>query len=233
MSARPTEILFMPGFDGVGELRREFVEALAAIAPASAIAYPNRMLESLNGYARFASSQVSAESRPVLVAESFSGLVAARWAAHDPHVAALVLCGAFASNPNSLSELAASWPGTAKFFGANIMNPMAFFTTDPVRKRWSHALKAAVGSLDKKVIAERLRIIATDDVGAQLRGLRIPIVIAHFQDDVVIDPQSRSVLESFCHDPQVINVAGPHVAIETRPRETAAALKPHLAALFA
>src|SRR5262249_2006067 len=92
MSARPTETVFMPGFDGVGELRREFVEALGAIAPASAIRYPNRTLESLNGYARFASSHVSPESRPVLVAESFSGLVAARWAAQDPHVAGLVLC---------------------------------------------------------------------------------------------------------------------------------------------
>ena len=232
MSARPTEILFMPGFDGLGELRREFVEALAAVAPASAIAYPNRTLESLNGYARFASSQVSPESRPVLVAESFSGLVAARWAAQDPHVAGLVLCGAFAANPNSLSQLAAAWPGTAKFFGANIMNPMVFFTSDPVRKRWSRALKGAVGSLDRDVIAERLRIIAMDDVGAELRALRIPIVIVHFQEDLVIDSASRSVLESSCHDPQVVNVPGPHFAIETRPRETAAALKPHLTALF-
>lgn len=222
----------MPGFDGVGELRGEFVEALASIAPASALGYPNRTLESLSGYARFASSRVSPESRPVLVAESFSGLVAARWAAQDPHVAALVLCGAFASNPNSLSNLAASWPGTAKFFGANIMNPMVFFTSDPVRKRWSRALKTAVGSLDKDVIAERLRIIATEDVGAQLRTLRIPIVIAHFQEDLVVGADSRSVLESACHAPRVVNIPGPHFAIETRARETAAALKPHLTALF-
>ncbi len=232
MSARPTEIVFMPGFDGVGELRREFVEALAGIAPASAIGYPNRVLESLNGYARFASSQVSPESRPVLVAESFSGLVATRWAAQDPHVAAIVLCGAFASNPTPLSDLAASWPGTAKFLGANIMNPVALLSRDPVRRRWSQALKTAVGSLDKNVIGERLRIIATESVDSELRGLRIPIVIAYFQEDLVIDEQSRSALESACHEPRMVSIPGPHFAIETRPRETAAALKPHLSALF-
>jgi pimeloyl-ACP methyl ester carboxylesterase len=164
----------MPGFDGVGELRREFVEALASIAPARAIDYPNRTLESLSGYARYASSQVSPQSRPVLVAESFSGLVATRWAAHDPHVAAIVLCGAFASNPNPLSDLAASWPGTAKFLGASIMSPVTLLSRDPARRRWSQALRTAVGSLDKNVIAERLKIIATEDVSAELRGLRIP-----------------------------------------------------------
>jgi pimeloyl-ACP methyl ester carboxylesterase len=233
MSARATEILFMPGFDGVGELRREFVESLGAIAPASAIGYPNRTLESLNGYARFASSQVSPEARPVLVAESFSGLVAARWAAQDPHEAALVLCGAFAGNPNSLSGLAASWPGTAKFVGANMVNPAALFSSDPRRRQWSSALKTAVAWLDKNVIAERLRIIATEDVHADLRALRIPIVIAHFEEDVVIDSDARAVLESACREPHVLTIAGPHFAIETRPRETAAALRPRLAALFA
>lgn len=232
MSARPTEIVFMPGFDGVGELRREFVEALAGIAPASAIGYPNRTFESLNGYARFASSHVSPESRPVLVAESFSGLVATRWAAQDPHVAAIVLCGAFARNPVAWSGVAASMPATARFLGANLVNPMTYFSGDPARRRWSGALKTAMRSLHKDVVAERLRIIATSDVSAELRSLRIPVVLAQFDEDLVIDPESRAALQAACLEPRVVKIPGPHYAIETRPREAADALRHELTVLF-
>jgi hypothetical protein len=123
MSASPTDIVFMPGFDGVGELRREFVEALASIAPARAIDYPNRTLESLSGYARYASSQVSPQSRPVLVAESFSGLVATLGRARSMWRRSS--CAA----PSQQSESAFGSrrlrePGTAGFLGASIMSPV-------------------------------------------------------------------------------------------------------------
>jgi pimeloyl-ACP methyl ester carboxylesterase len=233
MSERPNEIVFMPGFDGVAELRDEFVRELGAIAPARSVGYPNRKLETLNGYARYAASQVTAQSRPVLVAESFSGLVAARWAAQDPHVAALVLCGAFAKSPVTWAALGASMPATAQFFGANFVNPMAYVSGDPARKRWSQALSTAIASLKRDVVAERLRIIAVDDVSTDLQSLRIPMLIAQFQDDIVIGAEAHGVLEAACFEPRVVKVPGPHFAIETRPRETAAALRDALSALFA
>jgi pimeloyl-ACP methyl ester carboxylesterase len=227
-----TEIIFLPGFDGVAELRAEFVAALAAHYPSRAIGYPNEVLGSLNGYARHAAKQVGPASRPVLIAESFSGLVAARWAAQDPHVAGLVLCGAFARSPVPWAGLGASMPAMAQFVGANFLNPMSFALRDPARRRWSDALSAALRSMRQDVIAERLRLIATEDVGNELSALRIPIVVAHFEEDVVIGPGARSQLERVCHNAEVVRVPGPHFAIETRPRESAAALVPRLAAMF-
>ena len=233
MMQRPTEILFMPGFDGVGELREEFVQALRAVAPARAIGYPNKTLDTLNGYARFAASQVTAESRPVLVAESFSGLVAARWAAQDPHVAGLVLCAGFVRNPVALAGLGASMPAAAQFFGANFVNPMSYLSGDPARRRWSEALGTAIRSLNRDVVAERLRLISTEDVAAELGSLRVPVVLAQFQDDAVIGAEHRDALEAACHDPRIVRIAGPHFNIEIRPRDVADAIKPQLANLFA
>ena len=233
MKERPTEIVFMPGFDGVAELRAEFVQALGAVAPARAIGYPNRPLDTLNGYARFAASQVAPESRPVLVAESFSGLVAARWAARDPHVAGVVLCGAFARNPVALSTLGASMPATAQFFGANFVNPMSYLSGDPARRRWSQALGTAIRSLHRDVVAERLRIISTEDVAKELASLRVPVVLAQFQDDSVIGAEHRADLEAACADPRIVRIAGPHFNIEIRPLHVAEALRPQLANLFA
>ncbi|HUQ27685.1 MAG TPA: alpha/beta hydrolase [Usitatibacter sp.] len=232
MKERPTEIVFMPGFDGVAELRDEFVRELGSIAPARSFGYPNTPFETLNGYARYAASQVSPDSRPVLVAESFSGLVAARWAAQDPHVAGIVFCGAFARSPMAWAALGASWPGMAQFFGANYMNPIAYLSGDAARRRWSQALSTAIASLKREVVAERLRIISVEDVTADLQALRIPMLIAQFQDDMLIGAEAHAVLATACADAAIVTVPGPHFAIETRPRETAAALRGAIEELF-
>jgi pimeloyl-ACP methyl ester carboxylesterase len=233
MSERATEVLFLPGFDGVAELREPFVAALAAHYPARALGYPNRAMGTLNGYVRHASASVSAQSRPVLVAESFSGLVAARWAAADPHVAGLVLCGAFARAPVPWAALGASMPSMAQFLAAYVMVPTGFVSTDPARRRWSEALGTALRSLDREVIAERLRIIATEDVSGELKALRSPVAIVQFDDDVVIGASARAHLEACCANARVIRVPGPHFAIETRPSESAEAIRGEIARLFA
>ncbi len=205
-----TEIVFLPGFDGAAELRSEFVDALRLHHPTRAVGYPDRPLESLNAYAR----------------------VAARWASRDPHVAGLVLCGAFARVPVPWAALGASMPAMAQFLAANFLNPMSFLTRDPARQRWSVALAATLRSMRQDVIAERLSIIATEDVSPELAALRIPVVIVHFDGDLVIGSEARVHLESVCHNADVVRVPGPHFAIETRPRESAAAIAPRLASMF-
>jgi len=227
--AAATGIVFLPGFDGAAELRAEFLTALREHFPTRAIGYPNRKLETLNGYARFAAGQVDALARPILVAESFSGLVAARWASQDPHVAGVVLCGAFARSPVPWVSLAASFPTLAQFF---ILTPAGFTPRDAARRRWGEALDATIRSLDPEVIAERLRLIATEDVSAELRGLRVPIVLMQFQGDLVIGATARGELEAVCRNARVVRFPGPHFAIETRPRESAAALREPVAAFF-
>jgi pimeloyl-ACP methyl ester carboxylesterase len=228
-----TEVVFLPGFDGVAELRSEFTQAIGEHHPVRPVSYPNRKLETLNGYARYAAGHVARESRPVVVAESFSGLAAARWASQDPQVAAIVLCGSFARNPVPWAALGAALPAAAQFLGANFLAPMTFASRDSARRRWSEALAAAVRSLDREVIAERLRLVATEDVSRELSSLRIPIVLVHFEQDLVIGAQAREALERICQNAVVVRVPGPHFAIETRPRESAAAIRGPLAALFA
>ena len=226
------EIVFLPGFDGAGALRSAFVEALAEHHPARPIAYPNRTLETVQGYARFAAGEVAADSRLVLVAESFSGLVAAKWAARDPHVAGVVLCGAFATSPVPWAALGATVPSLAQFLGVSVMAPMGIASNDLARKRWGEGLAQALRSLSPEVIAERLRLIALTDVRPELRMLRIPVVLVQFTDDLVIGRRAREELEEACPHAEVVRVPGPHFAIETKPRETAGAILPRIAAWF-
>ncbi len=233
MTPAASEIVFLPGFDGVAELRAEFIAALAESHPARGLSYPNRALETLAGYARHASAQLAADSRPVLVAESFSGLVAAHWAARDPHVAGVVLCGAFARNPLPWTGLGARLPSMAQFFGAHVLGPWGLAPHDARRRRWSEGLSGAVAALERGVIAERLRLIAHEDVSGELAALRIPVIVVHFEDDLVIGAAAKRALEAACPGAAVVKVPGPHFAIETRPRESAQAILAHAGPLFA
>ncbi len=74
MNARATEVVLLPAFDGDARLRDEFTSTLADWSrarhgrPTRCIGYPNRALGSLEGYWRHVASQISANSRPVLIA---------------------------------------------------------------------------------------------------------------------------------------------------------------------
>lgn len=223
------QIVFLPGFDGEAELRREFLDALAAHHEVRAVSYPNRALGSLDAYREHAMGEMPVDWCPVLVAESFSGLVAARWAAMDSRVRALVLCGSFARNPvGPAAAMGASLPAFVKI-GQALMGPAAWASGDARRQRWGAGLTRALSRLDDEVVAERMRLIAGEDVSAHLGRLRIPTIVMHFTSDPLIGPLARAQLESACHNPRVVHVDGPHFAIATRPRECAAAITAVLA----
>jgi pimeloyl-ACP methyl ester carboxylesterase len=226
-----SQIVFLPGFDGNAQLRRDFCQALAdhdhQVLPVS---YPNRLLGTLDHYRHHATAETPVDWSPILVAESFSGLVAARWAAIDPRVRAVFLCGSFARNPVGVAAaLGASWPALVKF-GQSMLPPVP--NADAPRRRWSDAFTRALTSLSDEVLAERLRLIATEDVGDHLQGLTIPVVLVQYQGDLVINPQARAHLERVCQNAQVMKVPGPHFAIETKPREIAGLIHKRIQKVF-
>jgi pimeloyl-[acyl-carrier protein] methyl ester esterase len=227
-----SQIVFLPGFDGNAGLRRDFVAALSRRHEVRAVSYPNRTLGSLDAYRVQAMGEAPVDWQPVLIAESFSGLVATRWASLDPRVQALVLCGSFARNPlGYATELGAAWPALVKM-GPALMNPAAQLSAEPARRRWSSGFARTMGELRNDVVAERLRLIATEDVGPMLGALRIPVVVVHFEDDLVIPPLARAHLLAACSRPHVVRLPGPHFALETRAAECAEAVDHALAAVL-
>ena len=229
---RTPEILFLPGFDGNATLREPFVAALNAHHPARAVSYPNATLGSLRGYCRYAAAQATPNRRHILVAESFSGLVASRWAATDPHVEAVVLCASFARNPvRWLASVGAALPEIVRL-GSRLLRAIPPATRDPRHLQWSREFNDTIIALDDDVIAERLRIIADEDVSHELEGLRIPIVLLQFEGDQIVGPRARSELEQVCRNAEVVRFPGPHYAIEIRPRECADAIGRRIRTLF-
>lgn len=226
-------IVFLPGFDGDARLRQEFMNELGRQHRVRGVTYPNRKLGTLDGYREHAMSMIPVDWEPFLVAESFGGLVAARWASVDPRVKGVVLCGAFARNPVSFAAaLGASVPFLVKLTPW-LSAPFARASGDPRRVRWSDAFTASLAALDDGVVAERLRLIAAEDVGPAFTALRLPVVVVQFEADQVVGAPAQAHLESVCHNAQVLRLPGPHFAIETRPRECAQAIGEKIRALGA
>lgn len=228
-----SQVVFLPGFDGDAALRRDFVSEMATRHEVRAVSYPNRPLGSLDEYRVHAMGEVPVDWKPVLIAESFSGLVAARWASVDARVEALVLCGSFARNPlGYATQLGASLPALVKL-GPALMNPAAQLSGDPARRRWSAGFSRSVGALRDDVVAERMRLIALEDVSQALAALSVPLVVLQFEQDLVIAPAAREYLEAACPRAHVVRMPGPHFALEVRPRQCAQAIDLALQAVLA
>ena len=226
-----TPIVFLPGFDGDARLRQEFMNELGRHHRVRGVSYPNRKLGTLDAYREHAMSVIPVDWEPYLVAESFGGLIAARWAGVDSRVKGIVLCGAFARNPVSFAAaLGASMPGLVKLTPW-LSAPFARASGDPRRVSWSDAFTASLAALDDDVVAERLRLIAGEDTGPVLAALRVPIIVVQFEADQVVGAPAQAHLESVCHNAQVLRLPGPHFAIETRPRECAQAIGEAIGAL--
>jgi len=226
-----TPIVFLPGFDGDARLRQDFVDELGLHHRVRSVSYPNRTLGTLDAYRSHAMGVVPVDWEPFLVAESFGGLIAARWAGVDSRVKGIVLCGAFARNPVSFAAgLGASMPGLVKLTPW-LSAPFARASGDPLRVRWSADFTRSLASLDDAVIAERLRLIAGEDVGPLLESLRVPVILVRFEADQVVGSAAQAHLESVCHNAEVLRLPGPHFAIETKPRACAQAIGERIRAL--
>jgi len=93
-------------------------------------------------------------------------------------------------------------------------------------------IAAAVSRLPSEVVSERLRLIATEDVSRDAASLAIPVIVVEFADDLVVGRAATAHLAQACPGAMLVRLPGPHFAIETRPRECAEALVPHLAPFF-
>ena len=219
------QVVFLPGFDGDAELRAGFLAELRARHEVCAVSYPNRLLGSIDAYRDHAMGEMPVDWNPILIAESFSGLVATRWSAIDPRVKALVLCASFARNPMGYAtELGSSMPALVKWMPA-LFDSAVQMGDDSVRRRWSAGFTRSMGALRDDVVAERMRLIATEDITDALRELTIPVVMLQFEYDQVITPAGRAELEAACPRARVVRVAAPHFGLAIRPRDCLRAIE--------
>ena len=97
-------LALLPGLDGTGLLFGPLVASLSRERPPLIVQYPRSCVESLSDYVDLAADALSTGDRWLVLAESFSGPVAARLLADRPDlkISGVIFAASFLSPPRRL-----------------------------------------------------------------------------------------------------------------------------------
>jgi pimeloyl-ACP methyl ester carboxylesterase len=163
----------------------------------------------------------------MLMAESFSTPLAITYAATNPaNLQGVVLCAGFATSP------VRGW----RRFLASLLAPVVFHVPVPslIARRWLlgadaspsllAAVRAAISSVQPRVLAARLRAVLACDVREAVGQIGVPILYIRAEQDRLVSAWCVEELRRI--KPQMIEVAleGPHLLLQRQPQRAAEAL---------
>ncbi|OPY01657.1 MAG: Alpha/beta hydrolase family protein [Syntrophorhabdus sp. PtaB.Bin184] len=218
-------LVLMPGLDGTGVCFRPLLHALPPDVPQTVITYPDDKDLSLRDHADFVAARLPGEG-VVLVAESFSGLVALMLLHAKP---ASVKGGAeddaFAEPLHPfLIRTAASIPASAslvKILPARLLN--VFFFHSHADKVLEKMLRESLLQVGPAGLRQRARLIAAgypfpDDTFA------VPCLYLQATQDRVVPARAAGWFRSRFVSFELVPLDAPHCLLQTRPAESAEAI---------
>jgi pimeloyl-[acyl-carrier protein] methyl ester esterase len=218
-------LVLLPGLDGTGKLFGNFVQVLGPGVSSQIIAYPK---DDALGYAQLetlARAALPCDRPFVVLGESFSAPIAIRIGAEPPPgLAGIILCGAFARNPYPLigwaGSLAAWFP--VKSLPQWVRAPMMWGSMDPDRA--PEQLARAMADVSEAVIRHRIAALLAVDESAALTSIRLPTLILQAARDLVIPASATQWILKCAPRAHLVEIDGPHLLLQTRPAECAAAV---------
>jgi len=214
-------LVLLPGLDGTGALFAPFQAAAPRGLSLSVVPLPVEATD-YAGLARAMAAEVSLGPDTVLLAESFSGPLALRVAEHQAP-AAVVLVNSFVRAP-----AAARW---SRFVPAPLF---ALRAPDAALRRWLlgpdaspallRAFRSALRRVPARVLAARVRALATLDATSHLARLRCPLFYLRGTADRLVSPRSLETIMALAPAMRVCEVPGPHLLLQAEPERAWAAL---------
>ena len=212
------KIVTLPGLDGTGYLTAPFVTLAPSGHGVHPIVYPRNEPLSLAQLEALVRRQVSTEPF-VLMAESFSGLVAIRLAADPPpNLQGLILVAT-----------AARWSRTALFRRTRI-TPLFSLTPPSAIVRY-FALgrdstdeqvaiaQMAIAAVRPSVLAARFLELARADLRSTIATVRVPTLYIQGARDRLARHKERESVTVALPTARCVTIDGPHCLLFTRPAE--------------
>jgi pimeloyl-[acyl-carrier protein] methyl ester esterase len=227
-ATRLTALVLLPGLDGTGKLFAGFIKALDPRVGAIVVAYPP---DQPMGYAELDAlvmgvlDKLPREQRYVLLGESFSGPLAIRIAARAPAgLVGLILCASFAKNPFAwlgwTRPLAAYLP--VKSLPRWVRAPLMWGSLSPDRA--PSQMERAMSGVSAAVIRQRIAALLAVDETSALERVRMPTLVLRATGDRVIPKAATRRIRSSLPQAQFLEIKAPHLLLQTRPEECAAAV---------
>lgn len=227
MSAAP-HLVLLPGLDGTGELFAPLLPALGEDVTTTVVRYGAEL--TFDEYVESASKALPEEC--VLIAESFSGPVAIAVAARHPdRIRCLVLCATFAVSPfRALLRGARLVP--SRLFRPNLLLPslVDYFCFSGMAVAVRPSPVAVVSSVPPAIMRARLACLANMDVRPLLPRVATRTLYLRATADRIVSSRLSRELTSQLPSVTVREIGGPHLLLQTRSSECAAAIGEFIAA---
>jgi len=210
-------LILLPGLDGTGELFGPLLGVLPNHLPIRVVGYPTDQPLRYDDLLGAIVGQLAAEERMVLIAESFSGPLALRFAAMNPQrVQAVILCASFIRSP---------LPQWLRFFarpGLFRLPPPAFALRRLLlgRRAGSELVRMARDAIRKvrpQVLAARLEDVFDVDCTDALRQCTAPILYLAAARDALVPRSSVNAIRAIRSDVRVRTFDGPHLLLQSEP----------------
>ena len=211
--------------EGTGALFGPFISEVSSWATAEVVRYPAQQCLSVEQLV----DRIEFVGPVTVIAESFSGAVGIRLAARHPSlVERLVLVASFVTAP--------AGSGLLRLFGTlpYRMSPprwavRAWMAGSDASEELVTQIKDSLSHVSPEVLAHRLAAISRIDERATLRGLRVPVLTIRARQDRLVSARGTAVMRSIVPGAQHLDLDGPHLVLQARPRESATLLREHAA----
>ena len=222
-------LVLLPGLDGTGELFAPLLQALGDDFPTSVVRYGAEL--TFDEYVESAGKALPDQC--VLIAESFSGPVAIAVAARHPaKIRGLILCATFAVSPLRTLLRAARFVPKRLFRPSLLLPSMVnHFCFSGAATAVRPSPVAVVSTVPPAIMRARLACLAATDVRPLLPRVATPVCYLRASNDRIVSSRHGLELTSRLPNVKVTQIDGPHLLLQARPRECAAAITEFIQAL--
>jgi pimeloyl-ACP methyl ester carboxylesterase len=230
MAAAPLLVMFLPGLDGTGRLFAPLLAELPGAFEPKVVQYPPDRALGYEALASLVEAQLPAGRKFALVGESFSGPLAVSIAAKTPQgLVAVVLAASFHRCPVS-PWLAAVRPVARAIFArpAPVFVLRHLLAGPDAPAALVEEFRAAVAMVRPEVLSARVRAALDVDASDALSACRVPILYLGGTEDRLLRRAIPEEIRAIRPNVDVRFLASPHLILQRRPREAAAALSDFL-----
>jgi len=219
-------LVLLPGMDGTGLLFSPLVEALGGALDPVVAAYPGDRTLGYEELLPLARKFLPERAPFLLLGESFSGPLALMLAAErPPGLRAVVLCATFIRNPLPYLPRAAAPLAHPELFRAARPFILAKALVGGYSTPGLLALLRQVhGGVTPAVMAARARAILRVDVARELSACPVPLFYLSGLNDRVVPSRNLRAILKLRPDVTPVQFEGPHLILQAKPGESAAAL---------
>jgi pimeloyl-ACP methyl ester carboxylesterase len=223
MSVAPTVVL-LPGLDGTGLLFRRFVARAPARVRTQVLSYP---VDQRLDYAQLETlvrALLPTNAAYIIVAESFSGPLAALLAARPVgDLRGIVLVASFVTPP----ALALwRWLPWQLMFRCVAPAPLLRQVLTGADVELAAEVRAATRAVRPGVLAARVRATLVVDVRAELASSTVPLLYLQAERDHIVPARCLRAVLAARADTTVVRVASAHTLLQAEPAAAWRAIEP-------